>query len=315
VRLPVLASLLALLLGGSVWYEATRTPPNPGRPAARPCLLVSRVSDLPGGVAQGRRTITDGDDAPRHGAATFWSVAGGGTQLTVVRVQDGGGLERLHVTLPRAASPGVTTYDVGTWAGERALFALRQTRRAIGVTVVGLRGSHRVLLRASAPQPVQARGARRDLAIARLGGNRPDLFVIDRAGATAALTVYSGESSFRRPLVRRRAVGALGGLSSRAWSLDVGHVAPGTPVVAAFRAAGGSRTRLAEVHLLEASGRFDRFLLHAVMASDVSRAASFALGPSQTGPSVYAFVRRRHLPSRLLAVPATVAPQVDPGCG
>jgi hypothetical protein len=287
---------LVLLFAASVVFEVTASPSN--KPLARglPCLLPSRSSLLQIRGTELPTFLSDGDTSAQLRHPTLWYVVATRDAVIAHRLRIAAQQSRLAsfpVRLP--GSERATAYDVATWAGRRpALFAIRQERRAIVVTIFSLDPRSRVLGRGKAPEPRPGSGVRRGYFVARLTGRDLDLFVIDRhrKNKAATLSVYSGESHFARALIDNRTI-PLHGMTSPSWSLDVARTDGRKPAIVALRSARGSLFGRPEAHVLTGDSDFRTLTLDTRLSRAPARSRPLLVASSRAGSSVYAFRRPR----------------------
>lgn len=304
-RVILYSVALLLLFLTAVVFEETGS--QSSKPLGRgiPCLVPGR-SDLL--RLDGRALpdfFADGDTAALLKRPLIWYVTRTGAGAIAHRLQIG--VPHAHagsfpVRLPSAAS--MTTYDVAIWSQRgAALFALRQGRKAIAVTVLSIGHESRVLFRGLTPDPRPRSDVDRDLFVARLTGREPDLFVIDRdrKKRDATLSVYSGESGFSRTLIDDRTL-PLRRIAPPIWSLDVARTEDAKLAVVVFRRAAGSLFGRPQVHVVRADSDFRAVTLSTTLSSTLARSRRFLVASSSAGPTVYSFTRRR---SGLVDVHAT----------
>jgi hypothetical protein len=268
-RTRVLAAVgaVALLIVAAIVIGATLGT-NP-RQHAYPSVAVTPAGTLPAPAGQ---VVSNGDGTLDN--EPLWTVRREPTAVTLTGYNLAGGKgwsSNTQVRFPARIRPG-TRFDIAAWAGEtRALFALRASQRTVDVEVWGANAQRRVSF-GTANEPSLFEHGTRDVAIATYSGLLPDLFIIDRgvANERARLVVYSGESSFRVPILRTRL--PVFGLSPRDWSLDVGRVAPGRPDVILFTRRGASGGP--EVHLVSGTAGYNSFRLQARAKRVVAGAAA-----------------------------------------
>jgi hypothetical protein len=225
LRLAVPLFALALLFAASLLYEKVRSKGAAPRFRGLPCLLESNEVQLPIRLRPLRGVITEGDRAAVPGPPTLWHFEQVSGMFRLTRVLAKKRVRVSAFVLGRAPTRS-TAVDTARWGRSTppAVFFLHQRRRVIEVTVEGIGQGARARIVGLAPNGEQPSYVHRDLALARLTGKRPDLFVIDRNNRSGAVTlsVYSGESRFRRALVRGRRL-PLTGLDPAHWVLDVGR--------------------------------------------------------------------------------------------
>jgi hypothetical protein len=223
----------------------------------------------------------------------LWLVDPRGSTVVARRLALVGGrlVPMRSVTIELPAEFAGATFAVAGWrsGATNALFALKLWQRRIDVLAVALTGSQRVLAAGSAPAPMRA-GETRDVSIARLSGPLPDLFVVRRIMRTGAaiVTVYSGESSFRRAVFSGRL--AIRVYRPELWTVAVADTSPGRPdiafLLADVRASGSKKP---EIHIVSGASHYHAITLQAPLELPSTRQPyRLLLGTSPGGPSVYA---------------------------
>ena len=283
-------------------------------PKGDPPLQPLRQVELPAAinVASLTEVAIDGD-APTDNE-TAWLVARTGERkLEVHEVGLGDGEERgrpRRLEVP-AADAAAATFDVSRWdlgSDEGALFMLSPSRSGVAVTVWSLAERPEPVARGEARLPAPVRGTDRELAVATWSGPRPDLFVIDRGREDERLqvTIFSGESRFREPIVRLKA--PLSGVEPDEWGVDVGRVTQPQPdVVLTSRKPG--RTN-AEVHVLSGEDNFQGFAYRRPLDLSADLPGSYLLrfGVSDAREAVIG-IDLRGQPGSITAFPMFEAPE------
>lgn len=284
---PLLA--LALLLAASLVYERVRPKGAAPRFRALPCLVQSMEARLPLRFRGHGGITTDGDRAVVPGPPTLWHLRELPRAFRLIQVVVKA-RARASAFVLRGAARRNTAFDVARWAASTpaAVFFLHQGRRGIQVFSQRVGPAARGRFVGFAPKREQPPYVRRDLALARFTGRRPDLFVIDRNRRSGGgrLTVYSGESRFRRPLIRGRRL-PVGGLDPAHWIVDVGRDTSARADIVFVRRPRGSLTGTVEVHVLTGASGYRSFAMHDRVSRKASRARAFAIGRSPSGPSLY----------------------------
>ncbi len=290
-RVALYAVPVTLLFLASVGFALTSSPRKVPRAALGrgvPCLAATSSTRLPVPKAALSHVFSDGD-AQAGGRPRFWYVTPGRSRVvaTYVRVMPGGAKAK-SFTARSLAAPLESAYDIGTWSGRRALFAMRQKRKAVAVTVVSLGKDSRVLASGTAAVPRPPGTVRRDFFVARHTGSKPDVYVVDRNKRTGSVTlsVFSGESNFATALIDRRTIAAVG-VAPPIWGLDIARVGGPRPSLLLFRASAGSFYDRPEAHVLSGASGFRVFTAHDTLSKRLA-GSHFLAGPSPAGPAVYA---------------------------
>jgi hypothetical protein len=183
---------------------------------------------------------------------------------------------------------------------------MSSTGGGIQVEIRLLASPARILARGTAPLGVPAAGVTRNLALATYSGERPDLFVLDRGipGARPRLSIYSGESRFRRQLLMTKL--PISGLGPKNWVVDVGLIDGSKPDLLLVTREGASGQ--AELHVLPGENGYQAFSIHRPLGirGGVAGTRRFVFGSSR-GPAIYA-VDTGHPRSRVRIIPLTAQP-------
>ena len=279
-------------------------------------LPIAETYSVPpaGRVASAAQPATDGD-APTDNTPV-WLIERRATGARAVELSLRGPTARVvSVVRLRGRFGGGTTFDVGHWRPETAaahMFAMQRRPRGVSVTVIGLTGPNRVVASGTAALPAPVSGTKRELSIATWSGRRPDLFVIDRGTGDERiqLTIFSGESTFRRPLYRAKLpfVGLGAG-----WGLDVGQVDPPVPDLLLTRrsGAGGPPVPQAQVHVLTGQSAFAGLTAENVirLPGDLPDRYHFVFGVWRARVSVMGVDLRRRKDEEIQVVPVVATPR------
>jgi hypothetical protein len=312
LALPLLA--LGVIFAGSILYEKMRSKVAAPTFRGLPCLLESNEAQFPIHLRGLRGVITEGDQAAGIGPPTLWLLkdVSGTFQLTHVLKTNG-----VLISAPAQGRTlsGWTAVDIAHWGAtnKAAIFLLRQRRQAIEVAVEGLGPDRPKRIVGLAPMGEQPPYIHRDLALARFTGTRPDLFVVNRNVRSGAVTlsVFSGESRFRRPVIRNRTL-PVAGLDPKRWVIDVGRSSSSMTDIFFVRRGRGSLTGTAEVHILTGASGYRSFALHSRITRRASFASMFAIGPSRSGPSLYSIGFGPGFP--MLHITPLTSPRTSPSC-
>jgi hypothetical protein len=294
---------VALVIWGLALFDLTLLPRNPN--TFLPFLLPER---LVGVVVQPDVTIVTSTPSTRPPGPWLITPVGNGARVVGADLPDEHDPKRrrdrrftatLKTTVPKLG--GTTPFDVAAWDGDApALFTISSPhRRRPLIDVYGLRGKPRRLLSARVPLPAQTMD-RRDLAIERWSGPRPDLFVIERNAQRRkpkrppsfqpwSVRIYSGESGFKHQIVHSQLRPKLSRrLSKYEWWVAVGsrhHKKPDIVLVTRERKTGSQRT---EIHILSGKKLFHQFSVHAATAlpQRIGPERQFVFQPDSEGGSV-----------------------------
>jgi hypothetical protein len=206
-RVLVAAPAVAALIVCTAVYEGLRMPGPPRfvQNAASSALAPAATFTLPPG-SQGRHGATPVLWAANRDRlakpAVLWLAAArpGGVVVRRLTWRSGSAPDEQSWRLPGRVTRN-TTFRVAQWRGRETLFFLRPTRGGVVISRVAPTSGDHGLTTQLAPVPAaRSRGA--FLAIGKWSGTLPDLIVIDGPGhARAGLSVYSGETGFRRRII------------------------------------------------------------------------------------------------------------------
>jgi hypothetical protein len=203
------APMVAALIVSTAIYEALRTPgpPRVVTTSASNALAPTATFALPSGISlthRGTRVLWMGDSDRLEKPAVLWLVEARPRGVVVRRLAwaNAPTAHQQSWRLPRAESQGAT-FRLARWRGRETLFSLRATGAGMLISRATTGGDHSL---ATDLAPIPAARKRDDtLSIARWSGALPDLIVVSRRPHTPArLSVYSGETGFRRSIVDER---------------------------------------------------------------------------------------------------------------
>ncbi|HEX4463237.1 MAG TPA: hypothetical protein VH042_01195 [Solirubrobacterales bacterium] len=295
--------VVALIIWGLALFDLTLLPRNPN--TFLPFLLPER---LVGVVVQPDVTIVTSTPSTRPPGPWLITPVGKGVRVVGADLPDEHDPKRrrdrrftaaLKTTVPNLG--GTTPFDVAAWDRHTpALFTISSThRRHPRIDVYALSGKPRRLLSTTVPLPAQTMD-RRDFAVERWSGPRPDLFVIERNAQRRkpkrtpsfqpwSVRIYSGESGFKRQIVHSQLRPKLSRrLSKYEWWVAVGsrhHKKPDIVLVTRERKTGSQRT---EIHILSGKKLFHQFSVHAATAlpQRIGPERQFVFQPDSEGGSV-----------------------------
>lgn len=292
VRLPlIVGSLIALIVVAAVFAAVRPASDNPNPPGQAPAALrasaAARFPDPPP-ARDGTTFTTDGD--LRSDNEPIWQIEPDASETRVRPIFGGDRTPGKSIRLPLRRQSG-TSYDIARWAtyDAESLFTIRQRPRAVDVRVYDLLAGGGQIGGGKAPTASPQRpSTTRGFAVAHWGGNRSDLFVIDRGGRDerARVSVYSGESSFSERVAAF--VLPVRGVDSKRWAVDVLRFDGARPDLAMVRRRGDSGRP--ELHVLKGERDFQEFTLQTPVGLPVGSGPryKFLAGSTLGRPALYA---------------------------
>lgn len=293
------ALLLAALIVSTAIYEALRTPGPPRvTTSASNALATTTTFSVPAGIPLGHgrtRVLWLGDSDRLEKQAVLWLVEARPRGVVVRRLAwtNAPTAHEQSWRLPRGEAEGAT-FRIARWRGRATLFSLRTTGAGVLISRAPTGGDHSLTTNL-APIPA-ARGRADALSIARWSGMLPDLIVISRRlHAPARLSVYSGETDFRRRIVDERLPYSSAGLRGNGLNLALARTSD-TTIDLALLLRNGALTGSGrpELHILESREPY-RHLLDTPLQLPRTLPARYRLvvGSFADSPALYVVDRAR----------------------